>query len=208
MLTKSKKIFGLVIAIVVVASALSVQKVRAQVRARFALPEDVSTRQVNILSEGTRMSGNVFVPKSAKPDDKLPTIIMAHGWGGEQRQLRRDAAEFAQTGYFVLTFDYRGWGKSDSRVILTKAAPDPKQVKFTAEVRAVREVVDPLDMGTDWLNAIHWVHGEPQVDTNRIGIWGSSMSGSYVIYAAAHDPRIKAVHSQVTGTLTGRAWGR
>lgn len=208
MLTTSKKFFCLASLIVVAGPALTTRDLRAQARRRFAVPDDVSTRKVNIYSEGTRMSGNLFVPKSAKPGDKLPTIVMAHGWGGEQRSLRRDAAEFAEAGYFVLTFDYRGWGTSDSRVILTKPAPDVKQVNFTAEVRAVREVVDPLDMGTDWLNALHWVHGEPQVDTARIGIWGSSMAGSLVIYAASHDPRVKAVHSQVTGTLSGRAWGR
>ncbi len=60
----------------------------------------------------------------------------------------------------------------------------------------------------DWLNVLHWVQGEPQCDTDRIGIWGSSMAGGYVVYAAAHDPRVKAVHSQVTGTLNGRDWGR
>jgi len=208
MLTKATQTLWLLIVVAVVGFTFNVREVRAQDRAVLALPNDISTRQVDIYSEGSRMSGYIFISKSAKPDDKLPTIIMAHGWGGVQRQLRRDATEFAQSGYLVLTFDYRGWGQSDSRVILTKAAPDAKQLEFTAEVRAVREVVDPLDMGTDWLNAIHWVHGEPQVDTDRIGIWGSSMAGSFVVYAAAHDPRVKAVHSQVTGTLTGRVWGR
>ena len=107
----------------------------------------------------------------------------------------------------MLTFDYRGWGESDSRVILTQAARDPKQLTFNAEVRAIREVVDPMDMGTDWLNVLHWIQGEPQVDRDHIGIWGTSMAGGYVVYAAAHDPRVKAVHSQVTGTLDGLSWG-
>jgi hypothetical protein len=106
-----------------------------------------------------------------------------------------------------VSFDYRGWGESDSRVILTSAADDPSATKFVAEVRAVREVIDPLDMGRDWLNVLHWVQGEPQCDTDRIGVWGSSMSGGYVVYTAAHDARVKAVHSQVTGTLDGREWG-
>lgn len=154
------------------------------------------------------MTGYVISPQSASAATKLPTIVMAHGWGGTQRGLRRDAIAFAREGYLVVTFDYRGWGESDSRVILTKAAADHKAVTFKAEVRAVRGVVDPLDMGTDWLNALHWVQGEPQCDTDRIGIWGSSMSGGYVVYAAAHDPRVKAVHSQVTGLLNGRSWGQ
>jgi dienelactone hydrolase len=169
-------------------------------------PDDVTQRRVDIYSEGTRMTGYVYTLKSTPAEAKLPTIIMGHGWGGVQAQLRQDAGEFAHEGYLVLTFDYRGWGESDSRVVLKSAAADVTKTDFTAEVHAIREVVDPLDMTTDWQNAIHWVQGEPNVDVDRIGLWGSSMGGSYVIYAGAHDPRVKAVHSQVTGGLKGSLW--
>jgi dienelactone hydrolase len=123
---------------------------------------------------------------------KLPTIIMSHGWGGTVAGLRRDAARFAQVGYLVVAFDYRGWGASDSRVILTSAAPPANPTRrYAAEVQEVREVVDPMDMGADILNALHWVQGEPQCDTAPIGLWGSSFSGGLVVYAGwsgnAHD---------------------
>jgi hypothetical protein len=39
--------------------------------------------------------------------------------------------------------------------------------------------------------------GEPMVDVNRVGLWGSSFSGGLVAYVAARDPRIKASVSQV-----------
>lgn len=174
--------------------------------AGFVVPEDIHHKRVDIYSEGNRMTGYVYTAKTAAADAKLPTIIMAHGWGGVQAQLRQDASEFAREGYLVLTFDYRGWGESDSRVVLKAPATDVTKTDFTAEVHAIREVVDPLDMAADWQNAIHWVHGEAQVDVNRIGLWGSSMGGSYVVYAGAHDPRVKAVHSQVTGGLKGSLW--
>jgi fermentation-respiration switch protein FrsA (DUF1100 family) len=61
----------------------------------------------------------------------------------------------------------------------------------------VREVVDPLDQTTDLLNAIHWLQSEPQCDVDRIGLWGSSYSGGHVAYAAARDPRVRAIVSQV-----------
>ncbi len=112
--------------------------------------------------------------------------------------LRPDAVVFARAGYLVVTFDYRGWGASDSRVVLTKPAPAEKSGnRFTAEVLEVREVVDPIDMTTDLLNAICWVYGEPQCDRQRIGLWGSSYSGGHVVYVAARDPRVKATVSQV-----------
>jgi len=136
--------------------------------------------------------------------EKLPTILMAHGWGGTARALRRDAVVFAKAGYFVTTFDYRGWGGSDSRVILTGSAPKDKVgAKYTAEVREVREVVDPADQGVDWLNALHWLQGEEQCDVERIGIWGSSFSGGHVVWVAARDSRVKALVSQV-GSMDSR----
>ncbi len=174
----------------------------------FPIPADVATRSVDIWSEGTRMSGTVFTRKDAGTG-KLPTILMAHGWGGTAAALTRDAFGFAQAGYLVVTFDYRGWGTSDSRVILTRPAPDAagkEKGRFTAEVQEVREVVDPVDMLTDWQNALHWLQGEPQVDTARIGIWGSSQSGGYVAEMATRDHRIKAVYSQV-GAFSGHGLG-
>jgi pimeloyl-ACP methyl ester carboxylesterase len=154
------------------------------------------------------MTGYVYTVQQAEAGKKLPVVIMGHGWGGVQSSLREDAREFAEEGYLVLTFDYRGWGESDSRTVLKEAPPDPKKTEFTAQVRAIREVVDPLDMAADWQNAIHWIHGEPQADPQRIGLWGSSMGGSLVVYAGCHDPRVKAVHSQVTGGLKGSLWTR
>ena len=170
---------------------------------QFNPPDTVEFHNVDIYSEGTRMHGETFIAKD-RVGQKRPCIVMAHGWGGTTANLRRDALAFAQAGYFVTGFDYRGWATSDARVVLTKPAPAGKSGgRFTAEVQEVRGVVDPVDMGTDWLNAIHWVAAEPQCDMTKLGLWGSSFSGGLVIYAAARDKRVKAVHSQV-GSMDGR----
>jgi dienelactone hydrolase len=157
----------------------------------FTAPAELEYRVTDIWSEGTRMSADVFSLKSLA-GKKLPTILMAHGWGGTRSALRPDAVGFAKAGYLVITFDYRGWGDSDSRL-----------AKFKGQAQDVREVVDPLDFGMDWLNAIHWANGEPQCDMNRLGLWGSSFSGGLVVWAAERDPRVKVIHSQV-GSLDGR----
>jgi len=163
----------------------------------FTPPDDVNYRTANIQSEGTRLSAELFWPKKPK-SEKLPTIILSHGWGGQASLLRADAVAFAQAGYLAVTFDYRGWGASDGRLIPTGEVPEsdgnqPVQVA----ARELREVVDPLDQTTDLLNVIHWVHGEPLCDTSRIGLWGTSYSGGHVVYAAAVDHRVKAIVSQV-----------
>ncbi len=168
--------------------------------AAFKAPKDVTFRSAAIISEGTRMAAEVFFPDGAK--ERLPTILMSHGWGGTAESLRRDAVAFARAGFLVVTFDYRGWGNSDARLIasgkLTK-----KDGKLVSEVVEVRGVVDPIDQTTDILNAIHWVQGEALCDKERLGIWGSSFSGGHVVYVAARDPRVKAFVSQV-GAMDAR----
>lgn len=166
----------------------------------FEPPAGVSYRKATILSEGTRLAAEVFAPAGSE-GTKLPTIVLCHGWGGVARDLRPEAIAFARAGYLAVTFDYRGWGASESRVVLVDPAPAdrPPGGCFTAEVREVRGVVDPLDQTTDLLNALHWVQAEPQCDVRRIGLWGSSYSGGHVVYAAARDPRVRALVSQVPG---------
>ena len=172
-------------------------------RPSFTPPENIDYRKAVIISEGTRMAAELFALKSLA-GQALPTILMAHGWGGTAAQLRTVGLDFARAGYFVVTFDYRGWGESDSRLVLTGPAPAEKKAnRFSAEVQEVREVVDPLDMTTDWLNALHWLQGEPQCDKARIGLWGTSYSGGHVVYVAARDPRVKVIVSQV-GSLDSR----
>jgi dienelactone hydrolase len=162
----------------------------------FKAPEDVDFRTEDIVSEGTRMAAEVFAPKRPK-SKRLPTIIMSHGWGGTAKALRPDAIAFARAGYLVVAFDYRGWGKSDGRLVLAGKRPAKKDGKLIAEVTEVRGVVDPLDQTTDIMNAIHWAVGDALCDPERIGLWGSSFAGGHVVYVAARDRRVKAFVSQV-----------
>jgi pimeloyl-ACP methyl ester carboxylesterase len=162
-------------------------------------PGDIAYRKATVLSEGSRLAAELFT-RTDRQDQALPTIIMCHGWGGVAASLRPDAVVFARAGYFVVTFDYRGWGASDGKIVPTQPLARGKPgAPFTAEVREIREVVDPLDQTTDLHNVLHWVHGEKQCDAQRIGLWGSSYSGGHVVYVAARDHRVKATVSQVPG---------
>ena len=140
-------------------------------------PAGVAFRVVSIISDGVRLHGEVFYPVTEQ-GRKLPTIISAHGWGGVAAFLRQDAVALAHAGYLVIDFDYRGWGESDSRVVLTGPEPASKQDNtFTAQVRAQRGHVDPFEQVEDWFNVIDWAQGETMVDTSRIGVRGTSYSG-------------------------------
>jgi predicted acyl esterase len=86
--------------------------------------------------------------------------------------------KFAQAGYLVVMFAYRGWGESDGRVILARpAAAEQLGNRFTAEVVELREIGDPHADVEDLFNVVHWLQAEPQSDTGRIGIWGTSFGG-------------------------------
>jgi pimeloyl-ACP methyl ester carboxylesterase len=162
----------------------------------FTVPDDIDVRNVTIWSEGTRLAATVYARKDAT--GKLPTIIMAYGWGGNAQLLRPEGATFAKAGYLVVMFDFRGWGASDSRVILAESAPAERSGnRFMAEVIELREIMDPLAEAADLANVVHWIQAEPMTDINRIGIWGSSFGGGLASYVAGHDRRVKAIHTQV-----------
>jgi len=159
----------------------------------------VNHRPVNIWSDGTRLSGDLYYPQDLKAGDKLPVIVLCHGWGGLRSHLNASyAPEFARAGYMVLTFDYRGWGDSDSRLVLQDKMPEPDENGLvTVRARAIRELVDPFDQTEDIVNCLDFISGEPGADPRRIGLWGTSFGGGHVVYVAAHDKRVKCVFSQV-----------
>ena len=125
------------------------------------------------------MAGDLYMPKGIKPEDKLPAIVLCAGTGGTKGGSQtRVGVVFAQNGFIVLAFDYRGWGESDSKLITLEKQPKPDakgEVQVTA--RAVRWQMDFADQSVDIRAAISFVAGEANVDKERIGIWGSSYSG-------------------------------
>ncbi len=82
-----------------------------------------SFRAAGIMSEGTRIAAEVYSLKSLD-GKRLPTIVLCHGWGGTARDLRPEGIAFARAGYLVVAIDYRGWGESDARLVLTGPSPN------------------------------------------------------------------------------------
>jgi len=160
----------------------------------------VVQRDITLWSDGTQLSGVLLYPKDRKEDEKLPAIVLCNGWGGTKAFLMRSgiAPRFAAAGYVIIVYDYRNWGDSNSRLVVRGEMPKPDENgNVTVKAQAIREIVDPVDQQKDIDAAVSYVHGEPMVDTDRIGIWGASFGGGHVIYRAAHDRRIACVVAQV-----------
>ncbi|MGE3777510.1 MAG: alpha/beta fold hydrolase [Pirellulaceae bacterium] len=168
--------------------------------------DDVEQRPVVIFSDGTRMAGDLYLPKSRRPAAKLPAIVLCAGTGGTKGGTQaRVAPIFARNGFAVLAFDYRGWGESESQLMAIEPQPKPDaHNEMTIKVKALRWQMNYTDQTEDIRAAISFLAGEPNVDKNRIGLWGSSYGGGLVTTMAALDPRVKCVAAQVPG-MGGRS---
>ncbi|WP_067105721.1 alpha/beta hydrolase [Sphingopyxis granuli] len=156
-------------------------------------------RPVELFSEGTRLAAEIFMPERPSPND-FPAILLCHGWGGLKDHLARYAGKFAEAGYAAMTFDYRGWGESDGRVIAARDVPPLHEAgERMLNVRVLREIVDPVDQTTDIRNCLAYLASEPGVDAGRIGIWGTSYGGGHAVFTAGHDDRIKVAVAQIGG---------
>ena len=169
------------------------------------LPNDVEKRAVKIWSDGTRMAADLYLPKNRKHDDKLPAIVLCAGTGGTKENTGgRFGPILAQHGYIALAFDYRGWGESDSRLMSVEPEPKPDaQHEMTITVKALRGQMSYAEQTEDIRAAISYLFGEPGVDAERIGLWGTSYGGGLVIWAAGNDPRVKCLVAQVPGMGAG-----
>jgi uncharacterized protein len=132
-------------------------------------------RDVEFASEGVVCRGWLYTPERSSGGS--PTVVMAHGLSAvKEMRLDRFAEAFATAGLASLVFDYRGQGASEG---------------------TPRQDLDPLAQIADYRNAISWARSCPEIDGERIGIWGTSYSGAHVLMVAAFDRRVKAVVSQV-----------
>lgn len=131
---------------------------------------------IEIPFAGERMAGWLYNSSKYSAENPGPALVLGHGLGGT-KELRLDvfADEFNQLGYTVLVFDYRFNGGS------------------TGQPRAL---VSWTEQQKDWHAAIAWLRERPNVDPERVGIFGTSFGGGHVISVAAKDHRLKAVISQ------------
>ena len=157
-------------------------------------------RALTLYSEGTRIAATLHKPAGVAPPGGFPGLLLCHGWGGLMSQLAPYTERFAAAGFAVMTFDYRGWGTSDGRLIAERDSPSLLQAgEQTLRVRVLREIVDPIDQTTDALNCLTALAAEEDVDAARIGIWGTSYGAGHAVFLAGTNPEIQAVVAQVGG---------
>ena len=157
-----------------------------------------SPESITIWSDGVRMAGDLWKPTDLSANEKRPAVLLVHGWGGLKSHLNQAyAPQFAELGYVVLTFDYRGWGESDGKLIRTGAKPQGDMDEYVLRVKEVRTIVDPLDQLEDIRAAFYYLTSDANVDPNRLAIWGSSLGGGLALASAATLPGFQVLMIQV-----------
>jgi dienelactone hydrolase len=134
----------------------------------------ITKERVKFLSDGTSCTGYLYLPESTKS----PCVILCAGFGGTQDtpSLISTSEALASEGIAAFTFDYRSFGESGG------------------EPRQVMEIDRELQ---DILAAVEMVKARKEVDSTRLGLWGSSLGGGHVITTAAKLKDIKAVVAQI-----------
>jgi fermentation-respiration switch protein FrsA (DUF1100 family) len=138
------------------------------------MSEEIQRTRVTFHSGGMELAGYLYC--SADATRKLPCVVMGHGFSGTQDRLFGGAERFAGAGMAALTFDYRNFGQSGGQP---------------------RQVIDIKGQRQDWHAAVSWARSRPEIDPDRVALWGTSLGGTHTIFVAAGDPRIAAVVAQI-----------
>ncbi|WP_423894636.1 alpha/beta hydrolase [Candidatus Pelagadaptatus aseana] len=160
------------------------------------LPESVERKVITIWSDGRALDGDIFRPKNLQ-NQKVPAIVTSHGWGGDKNTAARYAAKFAEAGFIALTFTHSSWGESGGNLLLNGKPELDDQGNATVSIHVVRDLVDPIDWVQNVRSAVDYLEGEPNVDSARIGAWGTSFGGGIMVANAVRDERIAALVTQV-----------
>lgn len=142
---------------------------------------------VTFYSEGVKVVGDWYGAEGAASAARRPVVVLCHGFTGVKGMvLPAVGARLAQAGYHALAFDYRFFGESGG---------EP------------RGRIIPLEQVRDIRAAITYVQTRPEVDPDRVALWGTSFGGANVVYTTAHDARVKCVVANI-GVMRGARWLR
>ncbi len=116
-------------------------------------------------SEGETIRGNFVIPRGEGP---FPGICKFHGLPGGPDQVGGIATKLAEAGFVVLTFDFRGFRRSDGLFSLAGEIKDAKA--------AITHLLDSDLTIQSWS-----------------GVYGASYGGAVAVCVLAEDERVDAL---------------
>ncbi len=141
---------------------------------------------VHFYSDCLKLSGRIYLPEDYQSGERRPAIICVHGNSGRRDVYMPSFARcLARNGYVSFIFYHRGFGDSEG----------------------VRTRNVPMEQVRDIMNATTFMQQRPEVDPEKIGLFGVSFGGATVTYAGALDQRVKCI-VEVAGQGNGERWAR
>ena len=141
-------------------------------------------RPVEFYSEGFKLFGDLYTPDDPAPDEKRAGVVLCTGYTGvKDLYLPDNARALNEAGYVAMAFDYKGWGDSEGP----------------------RSRLAPYSRVLDVQAAMTFLSLQPEVDAERIGLYGTSYGGSTVTWVGAVDQRARCIVS-VVGIGNGARW--
>jgi carboxymethylenebutenolidase len=139
----------------------------------------VQSMSVSLQSDRGTVPTLLYTPPE---NGRRPAIVLSTEAFGINDFTRRVASELASEGYVVIVPDYyRGEGL--------------KNPESYTDFTEVMEFIEDLDFaqGThDVLAAIEYARGRPDVDPDRVGVWGYCTGSTLAMLSASLDRRLAA----------------
>ena len=129
--------------------------------------------------DGTALYGRLLLPPVGAASGKIPLIVNIYGGPAGQTVMKQPVSPFdeilARKGFAIFSVDNRGTPGRDR--------------KFQT---AIRHEFGAIEL-KDQLTALDQLFAEyPQLDPDRLAIWGWSNGGSMTLYAMTHSERFRA----------------
>jgi len=138
------------------------------------------SERVQFTSSGLQLSGLLQLPPDYKRGERRAAFLVMHGFGSnKQSEGMRIAADlYASLGYAALRFDFRGCGESEG----------------------TRGRVICLEQVDDARAALEFLRDRPEIDPQRIAVYGHSFGAAVAVYAAG-------VESRFAACISSGGWG-
>lgn len=156
-----------------------------------------------------RMAAFFGFPKGAK---KLPGLLHLHGGG--QRAFLNEVEFYAKRGYACLSINWGGREmenakKGDPNTDWGAVDPTQNNVPGYFNLKPGEKYLDPFESprNNNWYlltlgarRGLTFLEQQPEVDAERLGVYGHSMGGNLTVYVAGTDNRVKAAAPSVGGS--------
>ncbi len=132
------------------------------------------------LSDGRRISGDLYYPPHYRSGQRYPLVIQTHGWSSER---------FMFFGAFPTAFAAQPLAARNMMVLQVGDIQLPEEYGKHGQLREVEAAVEV------YRSAIKYLSKRGLIDPSRVGIIGFSHTCFYVKWALAHYPELFAAAS-------------